>query len=313
MEKNFEQKVTKNMPNKKCLLIYYSGTGNSKYLTEKLCLRLEKKGIDVEVYRINPLKMERLELSKYDLIGVCYPIYGFNLPSKVHKFFKKQHFNPGQRVFVYKNSGETWRENDSSSLVLRKIFKRQKVVFENEYHFIMPYNIHFRYDEKLVKEMLTMDEKLMDIMVKEVLEGIPNIKKYTFHNNFFNRLFRLTYLGGPINVRFYRVDKNKCIKCGVCIKGCQMKNISFNKKGNIKFSHHCLMCMYCTLNCPRDAIKMGLFNSWRVNKPYHLEQIEKMEPGEPVITSETTGFFKCYIKTYQEINERHKELFKEEQ
>lgn len=297
------------MEKKKCLLVYYSGTGNGKYLTEKLTARLQDKGYEVDVYRINPLNLEKLDYSKYDLVGVGYPIYGFNMPGIVHRFFKKQKFEPNQRIFVYKNSGETYKENDSSSLVLRKFIKRSKACLTNEYHFMMPYNIHFRYDEKLVKEMLVMDDKLMDILVKEVTENIPNIKKYKFRNNLINRLFRLTYIGGNVNVRFYKVDQNKCIKCGLCVKGCQMKNIYFNKKGNIAFHHKCLMCMYCTLNCPKDAIKMGLFNSWRVNKPYNYKEIEKIELSEPVITEKTTGFFKCYIKTYQDINKRHKELF----
>ena len=112
---------------KKCLLIYYSGTGNTKYITDKLEPRLSEF-FDVEVYRINPLKMEQLDLKKYDLIGISYPIYGLNLPSKVHKFFKKQKFEKGQRVFIYKNSGETWRENNSSSLVLRKIITPQRQI-----------------------------------------------------------------------------------------------------------------------------------------------------------------------------------------
>lgn len=297
--------------NKKCLLIYYSGTGNTKYITLKLAPKLEQVGFDVDIYRINPLVMEKLDLSKYDLVGIGYPIYGLNVPSKVHKFFKRQHFKKGQRVFIYKNSGETYRVNNSSSLVLRKIIKKEKANLTNEYHFIMPYNIHFRYDENLVKEMLSMDEKLMDILVKEIIDEIPNIKKYTFRNNFCNRMLRLMYIGGPINVSFYKVDKKKCIKCGKCVQGCQMKNIYFNKKGNIAFHHKCLMCCYCTLNCPKDAIKMGLFNSWRVNKPYDFNKIEKIELKSPIITSETKGFFKCYIKTYQEINKRHKELFKE--
>ena len=313
MERSFEVKNTrKTMENKrKVLLIYYSGTGNTKYVTDHLYQRLLEEDFEVDVYRINPLKMERLDLSSYDLIGIGYPIYGFNLPSKVHKFFNKQRFKKGQQVFVYKDSGETWRENDSSSLVLRKKIKHQKAVFTNEYHFMMPYNIHFRYDENLVKEMLTMDQKLMEILVKEIKDGIPNVKKLKFRDNLINRLFRLTYIGGPINVSFYKVDQKKCIKCGICVKGCQMKNISFNKKGNIKFHHKCLMCCYCTLNCPKDAIRMGLFNSWRVNKPYNFSNIEKIELKEPVINEKTTGFFKCYIKTYQYINQRYQELFGE--
>ena len=310
MENNSATKNTNlSVLNKKCLLIYYSGTGNTKYLTEKLVQKLEQVHFDVEVYRIDPLHLEQLDLSKYNLIGVGYPIYGFNLPKIVHAFFKKQRFSEHQRVFVYKNSGETYQENDSSSLVLSHMFKRQKVNFSNEYHFVMPYNIHFRYEEKLIKEMLVMDEKLMQILVKEIAENIPNIKKYRLRNNLINLPFRLTYIGGNVNVRFYKVDNEKCIKCGLCVKGCQMKNIYFNKKGNIAFHHKCLMCMYCTLNCPKDAIKMGLFNSWRVNKPYNFNEIEKIELKQPVITDETEGFFKCYIKTYKDINQRYKELF----
>ena len=47
-------------------------------------------------------------------------------------------------------------------------------------------------------------------------------------------------LGGNINSFFYKVDKNKCNKCGLCIKQCPHKNIAIwkekiklhNKKGN---------------------------------------------------------------------------------
>ena len=130
-------------------------------------------------------------------------------------------------------------------------------------------------------------------------------------NNFINYPMRLTYVGGSVNVLFYKVANKKCIHCGLCIKNCQKKNISFDKKGNVKFGTHCLMCMACTLNCPTDAIRMGLFNSWRVNKPYNFDEIEKIELKEPVITEDTKGFFKCYIKTYKEIKKRHEELFKE--
>ena len=90
-----------------------------------------------------------------------------------------------------------------------------------------------------------------------------------------------------------------------------MNNIYRDKHGRIKFHSHCLMCMNCTLNCPKDAIKMGLFNSWRVNKPYNFNEIEKIELKEPIITKDTKGFFKCYVKTYEQIKTRHKELFGE--
>ena len=41
------------------------------------------------------------------------------------------------------------------------------------------------------------------------------------------------------------------------------------------------------------------------------KEIEKIELKEPIITENTKGFFKCYIKTYNQIKTRHKELFGE--
>lgn len=293
----------------KCLIIYYTGTGNSEYLSNMVRNRLLDENYDASLYKIDPLNLKKINLNEYDIIGVCYPIYGFNLPKTVHYFFKKQKFKPNQRVFIFKNSGETYSANDSSSLVLRKIIKKQKACLTNEYHFLMPYNIHFRFDEYLVKEMLQINSLLLDILVKEINENIPNIKKYKFINNVINRALRLTYIGGNINVLFYKVDKNKCINCGLCIQKCPTKNIYLNKREKIKFKSNCLMCMNCTLNCPKDAIKMGLFNAWRVNKPYDFHKIEKLKLTNPIINDSTQGFFKCYVKTYKDIKNRHKELF----
>jgi len=298
------------MENNKVLLVYYSGTGNTTYITNKLSSRLINEGYIVDIYRIDPLKMEKIDFSKYNLIGIGYPIYGFNVPVVVDKFFRKQTLIKNQRYFIYKNSGETLSPNDSSSLMLKHRIKHFKGNLTNEYHFVMPYNIHFRFDESLIKEMLMMNDLLMDILVKEIKENIPNIKKYKLINNLINYPLRLTYIGGNINVLFYKVDKSKCISCGICINKCPTKNIYINKKGNIKFHSNCIMCMNCTLNCPKDAIHMGLFDSWRVNKPYNFEEIEKIELSSPIITESTKGFFKCYVKTFNDIKIRHDELFK---
>ncbi len=297
------------MENNKVLLVFYSGTNNTTFITNKLKEKLIENGYVVDTYRIDPLRIEKIDFSSYNLVGIGYPIYGFNVPKTVDKFFRKQTLIKHQRYFIYKNSGETYGPNDSSSLMLKHRIKKFKGNLTNEYHFMMPYNIHFRFDENLVKEMLNMDKLLMEILVKEIKENIPNIKKYKFINNVINYPLRLTYVGGNINVLFYKTDKKKCTQCGLCISKCPMNNIYKDKNGRIKFHSHCLMCMNCTLNCPKDAIKMGLFDSWRVNKPYDFTSIEKIELNGPIITDETKGFFKCYIKTYNDIKKRYSELF----
>ncbi len=69
------------------------------------------------------------------------------------------------------------------------------------------------------------------------------------------------------------------------------------------------MCMRCSFTCPKDAIKIGLFEGWHVNGPYDFKKIRELENNKKIITEETKGFFKCYIETYNTVKEKHKELF----
>ena len=295
-----------------CLLLYYTGTFNTRYVTGKLKERLLAEGWNVESYEIDPLNNERLDLGRYDMVGLGYPIYGYCAPYPFLRFIRHQRFPKGMKVFIYKNSGETEKANDASSkYVLRKL-RRDGVKVRNEYHFVMPYNIHFRFDEYLVKEMLLMDAKLMDILVHEVLNGIPNLKPFKLWPRIVSSVVsRPQYIGGDVNSFLYRVDADKCVGCDLCIKRCPTKNIYRDGDGRIRFHHHCNMCMRCSLYCPKDAIHIGFLESWgwKVNGGYDFRKIEKMEYDKPYITEDTKGFFECYVATYENINRRHKEIF----
>ena len=51
----------------------------------------------------------------------------------------------------------------------------------------------------------------------------------------------------------YRVDKSKCLKCGLCQKKCEL-NIKVYENPN---SMDCIRCGKCMESCPVKAIKMG--------------------------------------------------------
>lgn len=293
----------------KCLLIYFTGTFNTRYTSQILKQRFENEGDEVDLYEIDPLKLERLDLSRYDLIGLGYPIYGYNAPWPFLKFIRHQKFPKGIRTFIYKNSGETEKVNDASSLFVWRKLKRSKAIIENEYHFMMPYNIHFRFEEELVKEILDMDEKLYDILLYEVKNRIPNIRRYKLWHRVVTRVVSIQFFGGDVNSFFYKVRQEKCVDCNLCIKQCPMQNIYRAENNQIKFHHNCLMCMRCSFFCPTAAIDIGILQGWKVTGRYDFEKIRNMKLEKPVITQDTQGFFKCYVDTYNYINSRHKELF----
>ncbi len=295
-----------------CLLIYFTGTFNTRYVTGKVKERFEKEGWTVTTYEIDPLNTERLDLSSYDIIGLGYPIHGYAAPWAFLKFIRHQKFPKGIKAFIYKNSGETEHANDASSkFVLRKL-RRDRVNIRNEYHFLMPYNIHFKFSDHAVREILEMDRRLLEILAYEVVNDIPNLKPYKLWPRFVASVVsRPQYIGGDLNSFLYHVDKNKCNGCDLCIKRCPTKNIYRKENGEIAFHHNCLMCMRCSLYCPTDAFDIGFLQDWgwKVNGGYNLKRIEKLKLEEPFITDETTGFYHCYIETYAKINKRYKEIF----
>lgn len=278
--------------------------------------RLEQEQWEVDSYEIDPLKTEQLDYEAYDIVGLGAPIYGFCAPYAFLKFVRKQKFPKGKRVFIYKNSGETYHANDASSKYILRKLKKDKVRVENEYHFMMPYNIHFKFEDDIIKEMFEMNKKLQEILVYELVHEIPNLKPYKLWPRFVASVVsRPQYIGGDINSFLYKIDKNKCINCDLCIKRCPTQNIYRNKKGDIAFHHNCLMCMRCSFYCPKDAFHIGFLDDWgwKVNGGYDFKKIEEMSYEKPVVTKETTGFFSCYIESFEKINTRYAELFGSEE
>lgn len=61
-----------------------------------------------------------------------------------------------------------------------------------------------------------------------------------------------------------KIDKGKCIGCGLCVKTCVAHNIELkDKKAKIILSD-CLMCGQCTAVCPKEAVSVTGFDPGQV-------------------------------------------------
>ena len=99
------------------LLIYYTGTYNTRYLTHQVKERFCSLGWDVDAVEIT-VDTPPVCTDGYALIGFSYPIYGFNTPRPFDRYVKQLRISKMQRYFIYKNSGETMAMNNASSRLL---------------------------------------------------------------------------------------------------------------------------------------------------------------------------------------------------
>jgi len=291
----------------KYLLIYYTGTYNTRFLTAKLRERLESEGNEVTAIEINA-EAKVCDTSGYDYVGLSYPIYGFNPPAPFLKYLHKLRFSAGQKYFIYKNSGETFAMNNASSRRILRFMRRAKAEFAGEYHFVMPYNIHFEFPEEFIHQLVYEDKKLMDVMLHNLKNGIAPTLKTNIVYNVAAFFVSIQALGGPINSFMYTVDDAKCNKCGLCVKMCPEKNIAI-KKGKVCFSHNCDMCMRCSFYCPKKAIQIGFLKGWRIHDYYDLHEVWEHTNAEAhYIVDQNKGFYSCFVPYFKNIDERHDEI-----
>lgn len=257
------------------LICYFSGTGNTKKVVDKYVEEFKNNGCNVTVQAVENDCNE--DFSSYDSIGIAYPIHAFNAPSIIVNFCKKMPKQATKKMlYIIKTSGEPLKINNISSTKIVRILRKKNYVLNNEYHYVMPYNMIFRHSNAMAYKMWTTASALIAIDCKEII----NAKKVTLPHfpfpSLISRVMRIEHWGGRFNGKKYKVD-SKCVKCGKCIRNCPTHNISIDKNGNFHFGNKCLMCMRCSFSCPVDAFHIGWFNNWKVNGSYNFNDKDNTE------------------------------------
>lgn len=275
----------------KCLIAYFSATGNTKKCAELYYKYLTDKLIDCKLYNIEDRNLDKDY--EYDTLFICYPIHGFNAPLIVNQFAKSlERRKEKTRLIILKTSGEPLRINNISSYSLRRILKRRNYYLTNEYHYVMPYDIIFRHTDLMAYNMYEVMKKLIPLDCEDILNNKVVKLKYMPFGHILQLIMLIEHPGAKINGWFMKTNKN-CVSCGKCERICPVKNITI-KDGKVKFHSHCMMCTRCVFECPKDAIKLGLFNSWKVNGEYHFNK-----PDYPEVNKHKRYCKRAYKKYFE--------------
>ncbi len=272
----------------KILICYFSGTGNTQKIVDCYAnIFTTQYGDDVTLIRMED--DFKYDVNDFDLIGIGYPVHAFNAPSIVLRFCKKlPKLNTKKPAFIINTSGEPLKLNNISSLKLTAMLKRRNITVNNEYHYCMPYNMIFRHGDEMAYRMWTTAQLLAQLDVKEIKDGVKSRLQKVFMGGFIAWVMRCEHWGGRLNGKQYKVNEN-CVNCKKCVNICPTHNITV-KDGKIKFGGDCIMCMRCAHLCPTDAIRIGWFNSWKVNGAYSFKK-----PKSP----DTKRYNKMLTKAYK--------------
>lgn len=229
-------------------VIYFSATGNSKYVATRLIKE------DDKLLFIPDLIKENIFEFKDDVIGIVTPTYFWGLPSIVKEFLLKVTFHCDYLYFI-STYGTT---PGASAEVAKKIIKGKNIDSFYSIRMVDTYTPIFDLSTKKKRDKFTKNTQ------KEIEDVIFSISKNE-HKRKMNRqtpFFITNKIAEPLYNNKKRLTNrfsvnDNCIGCGLCAKKCPVNAIEIKDNKPVWIKDKCVMCLGCLHRCPKFAIECG--------------------------------------------------------
>lgn len=237
------------------LLVYHSLTGSTGKVCDKIAEGLKEGGYSIE--KCSLVNSQPPAINDVDLLGIGFPVYYYQLPFNVREYIKNLSDLEGKNYFLFMLHGTYPGETISQAnrLLSTKNGKRLGEFSSYGEGYFYGYLINgYRFsvdhpDEKELEAAKDFGIKMANgVQVKEgKRENLGTV--YQLIKISANR-----WLADNIYSRFFKVDKEKCIHCGTCVRSCPKDNITI-VDDYPDWGQDCIICMNCQVWCPTGAIK----------------------------------------------------------
>lgn len=223
------------------MILYFSGTGNSRYVANKLAKDGEKV-IDAFDYQDKEITGNRL--------GIVFPVYCGGMPPYLIDIIKKTEIKV-DNIFAVATCGDVAGQSLKNLQYLLNE-KGRKLSYGAEIK--MPDSCVIFYNPKTTETLLAFEDTKIGKIKSDINEGkimdIEAIMPYNLAQKTIWFAFKKV-----VGIDRKSVSK-KCILCKKCIDSCQVDNI-FMDGGKVKFGNNCACCFRCINICPVQAIRFG--------------------------------------------------------
>lgn len=237
------------------MIFYFSGTGNTKYLAEKIGEKLGEPLISIA----DALKSNQTDFSaeKGENVGFVIPVYFSGVPKCVKEFIKKMSLplKGDNYIFTALSCGGS---TASAGKMLGKLLTEKGLAVNAAYSAVMVDNYIPMYNIQTQEEANKMLEEInpkIGLLAKKIAEK----KDGDFDTNKGAKIITAVmypfYKPFRKTKRFYVTDN--CISCGKCESGCVDKAIAIKNGKPVWVKGECTQCLRCINACPTRAIQFG--------------------------------------------------------
>lgn len=227
-------------------IVYFSPTGNTKFLAQHLSEHLSVK----HIYALEDTDPKTLETTPH--LVLLFAIHAFNAPKPVLQFVKSfatQQFSTISLIAV--GCSEAWI-NHGATYEIKQILHRKHCQILVDKVIAMPSNMLIAYSDAQSQSLIVAAKQTIQNVVKDIMNNHATYKKIPLRARVISKIGKLETIGA----RFFGLElfaTKKCNQCGICVRSCPQKNIKL-QNDKIRFEFKCIMCLRCIYTCPQAAI-----------------------------------------------------------
>lgn len=251
------------------MIVYFSGTGNSKYCAQMFANKLEEELFDSFYHIKNGIAAELVSGTPWVFVS---PTYCWQLPHVFEEFIRTARFEGCKEAYFVMTCGS---DIGNAGQKIEKLCEEVGLNYRGVLPVVMPENYIAMFEvpqPELAKRIVLVAKRSLLKVVRRIRKGerLPE-RKVNLADKF---------KSGPLNPIFYKAiitakpfyATDACVGCGKCETACVLNNISI-KDGKPVWGDACTHCMACICGCPTEAIEYG--KKSRGKPRYQCEEYKK--------------------------------------
>lgn len=233
------------------MVLYFSGTGNSRYVAKKIA---EISGD--EIISVN----QRIKNGDYSLIKsekplvFVGPVYAGRLPRVMDKYISEVTFTgTKQAYFVVTCAATAWQ----TIHYVEKICEQKQLSLLGFNSVVMPqgYIAGGGTQPKEINDKILEEAEPKIVKIAQTIRSKQELPKEQPGKSIMSKVLNPIMYSMMISAKGFTVT-DKCIGCGKCVNRCPLNNVTMSE-GKPSWGKNCTHCMACIAGCPAEAIEYG--------------------------------------------------------
>jgi flavodoxin/ferredoxin len=254
------------------MVLYFSGTGNSRYVAQMIANITGDYTVDLGSYLRD--KEQLIVHSDVPFVFVT-PTHGWQIPKLISELIEKAELNGSKKIYFVMTCGD---DIGNAGEHLEKLCRNISMEYMGVFGIVMPENYIAMFpvpDASEAREIIERAHPSIRQAAANIKMGSPFPRNEItrcdkLKSGIVNRLFTTFFMGDFL----FRKGK-ECIACGRCADLCPVNNIVMMRGGHPRWKGKCIHCMACINGCTMSTIEYAFRSK---GKPrYFLEDSPPLE------------------------------------